>query len=1098
MLPDDFPDGYEPIKELGEGSMGLVWLAYSQRVRGHCAVKVLSLHDDRRGSAERSFNREVRAMARLSHPSVVEVHDFGRTPLGSPFLAMEYVPGASLNAYVRQSWSWPMLWTLLDGLLSGLGHAHAHELIHRDLKPGNILVLPHQAGPQAVKLVDFGIALAVNEAARVGRRIEGTPAYIAPEAASGEVAAVGPWTDLYSLGVILFEILTGDVPFHGKHLLSHHQRSPLPAIRVRPEVEAPGGLIQVVERLLEKSPVRRYRSVAEVRHALALHVGEPPLPAPLGNPPRVSVAWEDDEPSTHASGIVPVRGAAGPALFHLRRPPLVGRRQAQRLMRAAAEAVINGQGPRVVLIEGEGGLGKSRLAGWLREWLDEQGLMRTMTVRSEPQTRSGGGLRQAILRFVGAPTATRETADALLAEAFPDANRRQNALEVLWPAPGMDQESRIKKAAWVIRDLAGDAPFMLWADDVQWSPEGRALRLIHRLAAWTERASQLLLVVTLRPSERSTVRKARRALIGLPVTEYLRLKPLRPQDLGPALASLAPLPQGLAEAACVQSAGNPLLALEAVRTYLEDEGLASAPTDPLRLLRQRIERATSGDGGGMLRSLLARATLLGRAFTLRPLAYLCGVPGDPGAPELEDDTEQVEGLLERAAAAGLIRENGPGRWRFSHDLVRAELRELCRALPNWGPLNLACAALKKARADADHSGIEVEVVSRHYWEGGERERALRLGMVGVRRLFLAGLMGHTSSFVRRLLGWEDRCRLLSPGERADLLLLGSEACEHSGQPDEAERHGQAALDLAREGELLVHGARAASRLGTLRLRADDDQEAERWLWEALRFARQSEEPLARATSNRLLGQVYQHRDQLDLARTAYEKALEAAREGRLLSDEFEARMAIARLDRLEGDTPRATGTFEAVAEEAPPAGLDVIALSARLELGLCAWTDDDPGGAWRIFEEVRRGAAGNLFGLEFYACLGAAWAFAAQGRWGESERMIMQVEELRFDVRLHDAEAERLRRALRDMAAAHRRPDIVDRVDQLDIMVRTVHSTHDGESSRSLDTLSGLSELSVLSDLRPTTDAPLARPDGRRADPDRATLEPPGKRPIDD
>jgi hypothetical protein len=115
------------------------------------------------------------------------------------------------------------------------------------------------------------------------------------------------------------------------------------------------------------------------------------------------------------------------------------------------------------------------------------------------------------------------------------------------------------------------------------------------------------------------------------------------------------------------------------------------------------------------------------------------VPGDPEAPGLTDDTEAVEALLERASAAGLIRENGPGRWRFSHDLVRAELREICKNLPNWGPLNLACAHLKKSRADADPSGIEVEVQARHLWEGAEHDQALRLGLEGP-----GGCMGRAS------------------------------------------------------------------------------------------------------------------------------------------------------------------------------------------------------------------------------------------------------------------------------------------------------------------------------------------------------------------
>ena len=124
----------------------------------------------------------------------------------------------------------------------------------------------------------------------------------------------------------------------------------------------------------------------------------------------------------------------------------------------------------------------------------------------------------------------------------------------------------------------------------------------------------------------------------------------------------------------------------------------------------------------------------------------------------------------------------------------------------------------------------------------------------------------------------------------------------------------------------------------------------------------------------------------------------------------------------------------------------MVSLEARLELGLCAWTDDDPRAAHSIFEDVRRGARGNLFGLEFYASLGAAWALAAQGKWTEAELVLMQAEDLRFDVRLHDAEAELMRRGLRDLAIAHRRQDLVQRIDKLDVMV---HTTHDGSQSMS-------------------------------------------------
>ena len=1041
MEADDFPSGYRPCRELGHGSMGTVWLAWHEGASGHCAVKVLSLRDDRRGSAERSFNREVRAMARLRHPNVVEVHDYGRTPKGSPFVAMEYAPGASLHGYIREAWTWPRLWLLLDGLLSGLGHAHARELVHRDLKPGNVIVLPGRTGPGAVKLADFGIALAVSDAGRASRRIEGTPAYIAPEAASGDVAAVGPWTDLYSLGVMLFEILAGDLPYHGRHLLAHHQRSPLPALTVRDDVEAPPGLVDVVRRLMAKSPIERFRSVAELRNALAA-LGPLPTPSPLGPTPMRS-RLEDE--GVGDEDIRPLSGPTGPSLFHLRQPELVGRAEAQEALERAARGAISGQGPRVVLIEGEAGLGKSRLAAWLREEMEESGLMRTMLVRSEPQIRSSGGLREAVLRYLGVPNLARADADEVLSKQWSDPMQRAQAIDLLWARPtGTDgaafSEQLVRRAADLLTELIADKPFLFWSDDAQWSPEGRMLRLLYRLGRDTT-LSRLLIVVTLRPSERTTVRAARRSLLRLPGAAQLELEPLSPLSLAPALEALAPLPEGIAEAACIQSAGNPLIALEAVRSHLESEGLGSAPSDPNAVLAQRIERASQGQGGRELRAGLARATLLGRSFTVKPLAALCGVPGDPEVPDLPSDAEGIEALLERAGAAGLAIEQGPGRWRFTHDLVRVQFREVSTELPNWAALNLAAAALKRRRADADPTGIELEVVARHHWEGADRSEAMRLGLEGVQRLHASGLMGHATSFVRRLLEWDDRCQMLSAEDRCELRLLGSDAAEHAGQPFEAERHALAAVELARRNYLFGLGARAASRLGVLKLQADDVSAAERWLWDALRFARQSGDARARASAHLSLGHLYQHTDKRSLALTAFEASLEGARQAELLAEELAARAAIARIDRLEGRIERADRTFETIAARALEAGLEVAALEARLQIGLCAWARDDPDAARAAFEDVRRGARGNLFVIEFQACLGEAWAHAAEGHWTNCELALMHAEDLRYDVRLHDSEAERLRCDLRTLAEDAHRLDVVERADRLDLRSLRTHPT---------------------------------------------------------
>lgn len=1047
MHPTDFPLGYRARQLLGEGSMGTVWLAYSGQAKGHCAVKVLHLRDDRKGSAERSFNREVRAMARLSHPAVIEILDYGRTPQGSPFVAMEYVPGVSLTQYVGGPWSWGRLFTVADALLAGLAHAHARDLIHRDLKPGNVLIIPHQA-EGGVKLVDFGIALAVTEAQTASRRIEGTPAYIAPEAASGEVAAIGPWTDLYSLGVMLFELVTGELPFHGRHLLAHHQRTPLPPIRVRSDVEVPDGLIPIIERLLAKTPMHRYRTVADVREALHA-LGAPSVgPVALGTPPERFTLDEDDTRSTSdGTDVAPATGASGPGLFFLREPRLAGREPQQGVIRRAAQAALHGDGPRVVLIEGEAGLGKSSLAAWAREWLEEGGLMRTLVIRSEPHTRTGGGLRQAVLRYLGLPTASRTDAEHALQAVFPDEEARQNALDVLFSAQDAEDqasEAHIARAARLVRDLAGDQPFFLWADDAQWSPEGKVLRLVHRLTRGSDAPRRLCCVVTLRPSGRTTVRAARKALLALPRVDHIELGPVGPLALCPALEALAPLPDDVAMAACLHAAGNPLIALEAVRGFLEDSGLHTVPSDPNAVLQARIDGVTKGEGGGALRSALARATLLGRSFTIQPLVRLCAVAGDPEAPDLPTDPAELEGLLEKAVRAGLAVEQGPGRWRYSHDLVRGQLRQVCRQLPNWPELNQTAAELKESKARQDPTGIELEVVARHYAEAGLMSQALRLGREGVRRLHASGLMGHATSFTRRLLEWDDMGHLLSAEDRGELCLVASDSAEHAGQPDEADTYARQAVGIAQRNYLFSLGARAASRLGVLRVRADQPEEAEGWLTDALKFARTSGDAEARSNAHLSLGQFYQHLRRLDQARSAFEASLESARSVDSPAAELAARLALAHLDRLEGRLARAEDAFAELAQSAAESSLEVNALTARLELGVCAWSRNDAVAARGQFEEVRQAAHGNLFALEFYACLGEAWAQASLGAWGEVELLLIQAEDLKFDVRMHDAEAERMRRALRELAVASGRHELVERIDRLDILTTRTHTTTHG------------------------------------------------------
>src|SRR5262249_33092174 len=217
--------------------------------------------------AER-FSREARVVASLSHPNIVTVFEFLEHD-GVPYIAMEYVEGGSLRPHMGSLWL-PQAVGALEGVLAGLAHAHAQGIVHRDLKPENVLVTPQGR----VKLTDFGVAKAFNQVwtanfpTATGMAI-GTPVYMAPEQAMGR--DIGPWTDLYTVGVVAYEMLTGRPPFIAGEeplaVLMKHITEPPPSVRsVRPDVDE--RLAAWIERLLDKSPEARPHSAAEAWDAL--------------------------------------------------------------------------------------------------------------------------------------------------------------------------------------------------------------------------------------------------------------------------------------------------------------------------------------------------------------------------------------------------------------------------------------------------------------------------------------------------------------------------------------------------------------------------------------------------------------------------------------------------------------------------------------------------------------------------------------------------------------------------------------------------------------------------------------------------------------
>ncbi len=291
---------YRVTRRLGVGGMGAVYLAEQVEMKRLVALKVLAAQPGNRSEQERRFRREAQAASKLNHPNIVTLYGFGRLDNGTLYIVMEYVEGIPLAQSIRQEGSLTLLRVLDLGIqvCQALGEAHSRGVVHRDLKPDNIL-LTERRGQEHVKVLDFGIAKIVDpneqpsDITRVGM-VRGTPIYMSPEQARGD--RIDHRTDIYSLGVILYYGLTGRLPINADtpfgYLHAHQYQRPLPLRQVRPELAFPLALEQLVMRCLEKRAEARPSSMAELEDGLKLlraeALGLTPDPAwrPLAPPPR--------------------------------------------------------------------------------------------------------------------------------------------------------------------------------------------------------------------------------------------------------------------------------------------------------------------------------------------------------------------------------------------------------------------------------------------------------------------------------------------------------------------------------------------------------------------------------------------------------------------------------------------------------------------------------------------------------------------------------------------------------------------------------------------------------------------------------------------
>jgi serine/threonine-protein kinase len=275
MIGQILDERYRILKKLGQGGMGEVYLAEHLHLVRREALKVLHPSLAKQPEFVSRFRREARAINRLQHPNIVTVHNFGQLPDGRFYLAMEYAEGESLANLIDERGPLDIHRALdvLEQLADAIDHAHTRGVVHRDLKPDNLLLVDRPGRPDHLKVLDFGIAKIVAadylESLRATPQGEvfGTVDYMAPEQLTG--SATDPRSDLYAVGCIAYELFTGKPPFVGRsvEVVNQHLRAkPEPPSAQRAEVTP--AMDALVLRCIEKQPKRRFQSGGELRDAI--------------------------------------------------------------------------------------------------------------------------------------------------------------------------------------------------------------------------------------------------------------------------------------------------------------------------------------------------------------------------------------------------------------------------------------------------------------------------------------------------------------------------------------------------------------------------------------------------------------------------------------------------------------------------------------------------------------------------------------------------------------------------------------------------------------------------------------------------------------
>lgn len=843
---------YQVRRELGRGGMGIVYLCRDLVLDERVALKLL----DRPGATTRPedafwFREEARALAGLSHPAIVKARDFGALGNGTPYLVMDAVPGRSLHewlylARLGDPLPWPIIWSVVDQVLGALAHAHARGVIHGDLKPSNVLVDIQPGGdPPIVSVLDLGLAWLIQD--RIDHRLDGskqaeptvrwgagTPGWMAPEQIRFAAPHVGPPTDLYALGCILYALLVGCEVYEGTNdeLLQQHRSAPIPDVPLRPGV--PSDVAKFTKRLLAKRPWHRFDFAGDARRVWKRfeprsNASSTPLPLTLLTSGRLPPSRKElltpeliEPPSDDPPPSVTTTG-----LLALRPSPFVARTgERARLMELVAE-MVDAPKPvhRFVLLAGEAGVGKSRLAEWLCEEVHERALMVPLRARYRKIGAPLDGVVGAVTQHYRLERAEREIVEKVLMNLWEVAP--EDEVGKTWVAataewikpspPGSDAVGPTGKRfrldrpelRWLVirktlERIGRDRPVLLWLDDLHYasSTTFEGLLTIHRDAP----TLGLLVVATVRSEAVEADPVAAKRIEGVLEAyngERLDIAPLNPAQTHALLRETLPLDDASAEAAAARSKGNPLFALQllhawasgghlqlrAGKYFVPRMSLAVQAATTAELWEERLSALPED-----LRAGARAAAALGgdiRREILRALLVSLGIPADRAIAAMQraqillavgERLRWPHALLQEHLLSQLFQEPNAARvFRAAADALSAHPAASSRRILRHRVVSLMRAG------DTDEAAALMHAHVAAHWQSS-RDISATLRDLAV----LDGKLPGGSESRPGLRSFPDARPVLSGTRLGTQLRFRAEALRLAGRPDEARRDAEEA------------------------------------------------------------------------------------------------------------------------------------------------------------------------------------------------------------------------------------------------------------------------------------------------------------------